>query len=137
MSNLGRYQDITVEAHKYGGPDAWLDTIKKAEYNRGATDMKNKIAAPMLLAGFGFFAVRIISCQKIKKWILNKREEKMLIQKESAQAEKFLKKELEDAAKDTLDDVNSVRVRESIIEKYLYTDETKEDYSKRLKEEYK
>lgn len=43
----------------------------------------------------------------------------------------------EEAAKDTLDDVNSVRVRESIIEKYLYTDETKEDYSKRLKEEYK
>lgn len=43
----------------------------------------------------------------------------------------------EEAAKDTLDDVNSGRVRESIIEKYLYTDETKEDYAKRLKEEYK
>lgn len=43
----------------------------------------------------------------------------------------------EKAAKDTLNDVNSGRVKESIIEKYLYTDETKEDYSKRLKEEYK
>lgn len=43
----------------------------------------------------------------------------------------------EKAAMDTLNDVNSGRVKESIIEKYLYTDETKEDYSKRLKEEYK
>lgn len=43
----------------------------------------------------------------------------------------------EKAAKDTLNDVNSGRVKESIIEKYLYTEETKEDYSKRLKEEYK
>lgn len=43
----------------------------------------------------------------------------------------------EDAAKDTLDDVNSGRVRESTIEKYLYTNETKEEYEKRLKDEYK
>ena len=43
----------------------------------------------------------------------------------------------EDAGKDTLDDVNSGRVRESTIEKYLYTDETKEEYEKRLKDEYK
>lgn len=43
----------------------------------------------------------------------------------------------EKAAKDTLDDVNSGRVRESTIEKYLYTDETKEEYTKRLKDEYK
>lgn len=43
----------------------------------------------------------------------------------------------EDAAKDTLNDVNSGRVRESTIEKYLYTDETKKEYEKRLKDEYK
>lgn len=43
----------------------------------------------------------------------------------------------EKAAKDTLNDVNSGRVKESIIEKYLYTEKTKEDYSKQLKEEYK
>lgn len=43
----------------------------------------------------------------------------------------------EEAAKDTLNDVNSGRVRESTIEKYLYTDETKEEYEKRLKDEYK
>ena len=35
----------------------------------------------------------------------------------------------EKAARDTLEDVNSGRVRESVIEKYLYTDETKEEYT--------
>ena len=42
----------------------------------------------------------------------------------------------EDAARVTLDDVNSGRVRESTIEKYLYTDETKEEYAARLRAEY-
>lgn len=42
----------------------------------------------------------------------------------------------EDAARDTLNDVNEGRVRASTIEKYLYTDETKEEYSQRLKAEY-
>ena len=42
----------------------------------------------------------------------------------------------EKAARDTLEDVNSGRVRESVIEKYLYTDETKEEYTSRLRAEY-
>lgn len=42
----------------------------------------------------------------------------------------------EGAARDTLEDVNSGRVRESTIEKYLYTDETKEEYTARLQAEY-
>ncbi len=43
----------------------------------------------------------------------------------------------EEAARDTLNDVNEGRVRVSTIEKYLYTDETKEEYAQRLKDEYK
>lgn len=43
----------------------------------------------------------------------------------------------EEAAKDTLDDVNSGRIKESTLEKYLYTDETKEEYAERLRNEYK
>lgn len=42
----------------------------------------------------------------------------------------------EEAARDTLEDVNSGRVRESTIKKYLYTDETKEEYTARLQAEY-
>ena len=42
----------------------------------------------------------------------------------------------EKAAKDTLKDVNEGRIREETLEKYLYVDETKEEYSKRLKKEY-
>ncbi len=41
----------------------------------------------------------------------------------------------EDAAKDTLNDVNEGRVRAETIEKYLFTDETKEEYADRVKNE--
>lgn len=41
----------------------------------------------------------------------------------------------EKAARDTLNDVNEGRIRESTLEKYLYRDETKEQYAERLKRE--
>lgn len=42
----------------------------------------------------------------------------------------------EEAAKQTLEDVNAGRCRESTIEKYLYNDvETKEEYAERLRNE--
>lgn len=42
----------------------------------------------------------------------------------------------EEAATQTLNDVNEGRCSAQTIEKYLYTDETKEEYSARLKKEY-
>ena len=36
---------------------------------------------------------------------------------------------------ETLADVNAGKIRESTLEKYLYKDESKEEYAKRLKEE--
>lgn len=42
----------------------------------------------------------------------------------------------EEAAKDTLNDVNQGKIRESTLEKYLYTDETKDEYAARLRAEY-
>ena len=43
----------------------------------------------------------------------------------------------EEAAKQTLADVNAGRCRESVIEKYLYdSTETKDKYAERLKREY-
>lgn len=42
----------------------------------------------------------------------------------------------EDAASQTLDDVNQGKISESTLEKYLYTDESKEEYADRLKSEY-
>ena len=44
----------------------------------------------------------------------------------------------EKAAQDTLKDVNDGKISEKTIEKYLYDDkETKEQYAKRLRDEYK
>lgn len=42
----------------------------------------------------------------------------------------------EKAAQDTLKDINEGKIRQSTLEKYLYTDETKEEYAEKLKEEY-
>lgn len=41
----------------------------------------------------------------------------------------------EKAAKDTLEDVNSGRIKEKTLEKYLYIDESKDEYAKRIKNE--
>ena len=43
----------------------------------------------------------------------------------------------EEAATQTLNDVNDGRCSAKTLEKYLYTDEIKEEYSARLKKEYK
>lgn len=41
----------------------------------------------------------------------------------------------EQAAKDTLKDVNEGKISEKLLEKYLYKDETKEHYAARIKKE--
>ncbi|MDM8289238.1 hypothetical protein QUW41_07960 [Slackia piriformis] len=42
----------------------------------------------------------------------------------------------QEAADETLADVNAGRISAETLEKYLYTDETKEEYSARLKAEW-
>ena len=43
----------------------------------------------------------------------------------------------EKAARDTLADVNSGKIKQSTLEKYLCKDESKKAYEKRLRKEYK
>lgn len=104
MSNLGGYQDIVVEAHKAGGTDIWLDTIKKAAYNGGATDMKNTLVLPLLAAGAGIGIVATIAYKKIAEWISDKKKEKLLTEQEAQEAEKYLKQELENAIEEFEED---------------------------------
>lgn len=42
----------------------------------------------------------------------------------------------EQAAKDTLKDANDGKISAKTIDKYLFIDESKEEYTKRLQEEY-
>lgn len=42
----------------------------------------------------------------------------------------------EDAAKETYKDIEAGIIKESTLEKYLYTDESKEEYDARLMAEY-
>lgn len=97
MSNLGKYQWATEEAAKVGGVDKWLEIIKKAAYDEGASDMRNALVLPLLGAGVGLGAVCIVGGQKIHKWIVSKKQEKLITASEAEQAEKYLKAELSNA----------------------------------------
>lgn len=43
----------------------------------------------------------------------------------------------EQAAKDTLQDANDGKISAETVDKYLFEDESKEEYTKRLQDEYK
>lgn len=90
------YAKMAQEASASGGPEAWIETIKRSAYNSGASDMKNRLVVPLMLAGVGIGSIGVVGYQKIHKWISEKRNEKLLTEKEAAEAEEFLKKELED-----------------------------------------
>lgn len=96
MSNLGRYQNIVVDAHKAGGPDKWLEIIKKSSYEAGAADMKNSLIVPLLGLGIGIGVAGTWATQKIINWVRENKEKKVITDMEAKQAEKFLLKELEE-----------------------------------------
>lgn len=108
MSKDWPYAKMAQDAANAGGPDQWLEVIKQTAYDAGASDMKNTLVAPLLLIGVGIGTVGVIGYQKIKKWVSEKKEEKMLTEQETAQAEKFLKKELEDAVEELEDDKKQI-----------------------------
>ena len=81
------YAQIVKEMSENGGPDAWLDIVKKFEYDKGATDMKNKLVAPLITAGIAIGAIGVIGCQEINKWIEEKRKRKLITDQEATLAE--------------------------------------------------
>ena len=97
MSKDWPYAKMAQDAVNAGGPDKWLEVIKKAAYDAGASDMKNALVIPLLAAGVGLGTVCVIGGQKIHKWILEKKQERLITEQEAADAEKYLKKELSEA----------------------------------------
>lgn len=88
------YARIVKEMSENGGPDAWLDIVKKSEYDKGASDMKNKLVAPLIMAGIAIGVIGIIGCQEINRWIDEKKKSKLITEQEATLAEEYLKKEL-------------------------------------------
>lgn len=97
MSKDWPYAKMAQDAANAGGPDKWLDVIKKAAYDAGASDMKNTLVLPLLSAGVGIGAVCVIGGQKIHKWVVKKKQERLITEQEAAEAEEYLKKELSKA----------------------------------------
>ena len=59
--------------------------------------MKNALVLPLLAAGMGIGAVSVIGGQKIHKWVVEKKQERLITEQEAADAEEYLKKELSEA----------------------------------------
>lgn len=97
MSKDWPYAKMAQNAANAGGPDKWLEVIKKAAYDAGAADMKNALVLPLLAAGVGIGAVCVIGGQKIHKWVVEKKQERLITEQEAADAEEYLKKELSEA----------------------------------------
>lgn len=94
------YAQMTQDAAACGGPDKWLAAIKKASYEQGASDMKNTLVVPLLLGGASIGALTVIGFQKIRVWIAEHKQKKLLSEQEAAKAEAYLKQELADAIGD-------------------------------------
>jgi len=101
------YALATQKMAAAGGPVAWIDTIKKAAYSNGASDMKKKITAPLLMIGVGAGTLGTLGVQKISRWVKlhGGNGKAVLINQEAAIAEELLKKELNVASKEVSEEI--------------------------------
>ena len=89
------YAVMVKEAADVGGPDMWIDMIKKAAYENGSTDTKNKLVAPLLVAGTVVGITGYMVYQKCYKWLVKKKEERQQLNCEAENAEMLLKESLD------------------------------------------
>lgn len=93
------YAWMSKQASEAGGPEAWIDAIKIAAYDNGVADTKKRLVTPLLLTGACIGSVGHFGYQKLQKWFVNRKEEKKNVEAKGLQAEKLLKKELENNMK--------------------------------------
>lgn len=94
MSKEWSYAKMSQEAAHAGGPEEWIETIKKDSYDSGALEMKNKLVIPLLVVGASLGAACIVGEQKLCRWITKKRKERLIVAQKAAKAEEYLKKEI-------------------------------------------
>lgn len=102
------YAKMVHEASIAGGPNNWIDAMKKASYDSGTRDMKNKfkpLVVPLILLGVSIGSLSVIGYQKISKWVADKKREKDITEEEAIIAEELLKKELQVAIEEMSVDV--------------------------------
>ena len=90
MSKEWDYAKLTQNVAKAGGVNIWIEQIKKAAYEQGSSDTKNKLILPLLVTGAVIGAVGHYAYQKANE---NKAKNNTLT-KEAEKAELFLKEEM-------------------------------------------
>lgn len=94
MSKEWDYAKMSHEASLAGGPEKWIEIIKRDSYNVGASDMKKLLVLPLLAAGTGLGVLSTIGWQKIHRRITEKKRDYLVTAREAAKAEEYLKNEL-------------------------------------------
>lgn len=94
MAKDWEYARRSKEMAAAGGPELWLNGIKDAEYNRGVSDTERKFPVLFVLGCIAMHVVDTYVGPKLKKWLSEKKEEKLLIEQRAIEAEKNIKKEL-------------------------------------------
>ena len=103
MSKEWQYAQMSKAAAEAGGPAVWMNSMRMAEYARGASDTKAKITIPLLAVGAGIGAIATVVCQKIQNWRKQKNEKEQQLEKEGQMAECLLKNML-DAVEKTINE---------------------------------
>ena len=100
MSKDWNYAKFTETASQNGGPERWIAAIKADSYNQGAADMKNSLVLPLLLAGVTIGVIGVKATEYIIHWVQEKKEKKIITEREAIKAEKYLLAELESSITD-------------------------------------
>ena len=75
-------------------PD-WTRVCSGGQGERSVADCTgNALVLPLLAAGVGIGTVCVVGGQKIHKWVVEKKQERLITEQEAADAEEYLKKEL-------------------------------------------
>lgn len=111
MSKEWPYAKLAQEAANAGGPEKFLEVIKKAAYEAGMSDAKHALIVPLTVAGIGLVGVGVavtIGGQKIHKKIVDRKQKRLIAAQEAAEAEAYIKEAI---SKPTDEKISNDRVQ--------------------------
>lgn len=92
------YAKLTKAASLAGGPEKWVELIKREEFAKGAGAMKKKMA-PWIVVATGVGVAGTLLIQKTTKWLENRKAAKEESATIAAEAEAMLISELHQVEK--------------------------------------
>ncbi len=95
MAKNWDYAKMSEMASKHGGPEKWIEDIKRKSYADGVEDAKCKWLVPILFIGMGMGSICTVGGRKIKELVIAKKDKRKRIEQDAFWAEQKLKEELD------------------------------------------